>query len=144
MPKKSKPRGKPIQTSENSEILFGMARCPWSSYWASEAAEQGEQLSGVDVYAEAPDAPKWAKKWADHLADKIVLVNTTRRGRTSATSGLEGLYEEAVAEGYPGNREQFGIHLAAQATGMGIRWTDDLSHKPQLEIIVPYDEFYPR
>jgi hypothetical protein len=142
--KHGKKRTVRARTSESTEILFGMSRCPWSSYWAASQEEQGERFSGVDIYKEAPTTPAWAKKWADQLADKIIILNTDRRGRTSDKAGLEGLYEEAVAEGYPGDREQFGVHLAAQATGMGIHWTDDLSRKPHLEIIVPYDEFYPR
>ena len=131
------------RSSESSEILFGMSRGPWASYWADQASESGESLSGVNIYEAAPPTPSWAKRWASDLADKIVLLNTSRRGRSSTKPGLEGLYEEAVAEGYPGDQEQFGVHLAGQAIGMGIRWTDDLKGKPQLEIVVPYDELYP-
>lgn len=139
-----KSKTKTSRTNEDSEFILGMARGVWADYWANLAAKSGESLMGIDLYRAAPPTPKWASRWAEDLADKIVLMNTDRRGRISAKSGLEGLYEEALASGYAHDRKQFGVHLAAQAVGIGIRWTDDLRGLPQFEIFVPKDEFYPR
>jgi len=125
------------------DILRGMARGPWALYWADREEEKGSSFSGVDIYEAAPEAPAWAKKWARELADKIVLLNTDRRGRRSERPGLDGLYEEAVAEGFAKDGEAFGYYLGMQAVGAGVRWDDDVSGT-NLEISVPYDEFYQR
>jgi len=123
------------------EILRGMARGPWASLWADEQEEKGESFSGVDIYEAAPEAPAWARRWAENLASKIVLLNVDRR-RLSDKPGLEGLYEEALLCGFQKDKEAFGFYLGMQSIGHGVSWTDDLRGKPAIEIKLPYDEFY--
>lgn len=141
MPKRTPKRSKKIE--HDADVLRGMARGPWALHWADREEERGRSLSQVDVYEAAPEAPAWARKWARELADKIVLLNTDRRGRRSTLPGLAGLYEEAVAEGFARDAEAFGHYLGMQAVGAGVRWDDDVSGT-SLEIAVPHDEFYQR
>jgi hypothetical protein len=124
------------------DILRGMARGPWVLHWAEREEEKGESFSGMDLYEIAPEAPRWAKRWASELADKIVLLNTDRPNRQSSLPGLAGLYEEAGANGFAKDEETFGYYLAMQATGAGVHWTDDLREGTDLKIHVPSAEFY--
>jgi hypothetical protein len=113
-------------------ILEGMARGPWSCYWADQQEEAGESLSGQDVYAAAPSTPRWAERWAKKLASSIVSLNG---------SSLDDLYERAVRDGYSRDPEGFGLHLGMMATGSGLHWTDDVRNA-SFEIKVPSYEFW--
>jgi len=114
------------------EIVEGMARGPWASYWASQAEEAGESLPGVDVYEAAPPTPAWAKRWARALAHAVVEANG---------SELETLYQAALTDGFPHDAESFGALLGLQATGSGVSWRDDVK-KTALMILLPRTEFY--
>jgi hypothetical protein len=114
------------------EILLGMARGPWACAWASEREEEGESFSGMDIYAAAPDAPRWAAEWAERLAYAVSELNG---------QSLESLYRAAQEAGFARDRETFGYYLGMQATGAGVRWDDDLS-SPGLKVRVPSAEFY--
>ena len=120
-------------SSEDAEILTGMARGPWVMHWAREQEEAGESLSGVDVYEAAPSTPRSAVKWAAELGRGILAAN-------HATS-LEQLYQAAVAAGFAKDRETFGYYLGAQATGEGVSWDDDVSGS-DLKIQLPHSEYY--
>ena len=113
------------------EILKGMARGPWADHWATEQEEQGESFSGMDIYELAPDAPNWAEKWAQHLADAIMSLNK----RT-----LEELYKIAQQAGFSRDREAFGFYLGMQSIGHGITWHDDFN--TDVKILLPSGEFY--
>ena len=139
----TKKRSKKTSIADHDpEILTGMARGPWASLWAEEQEEKGESFSGRDIYEDAPATPKWALKWATQLGDKIVLLNTDRRGRKSSLPGLAGLYEEAVADGFRKDKETFGFYLGMQSIGHGVAWDDD--HSSSMEIVLPNVEFYRR
>jgi hypothetical protein len=133
MPKKQKKTQSSSGTDHDPEILRGLARGPWSLLWASEAEALGESLSGIDVYAEAPDAPKWANRWAQSLADAIVALN----GNTS----LNVIFQQARGEGFAKDRENFGACLGLQVVGAGVRWDDDL-RGTNLKIRYPSSELY--
>jgi len=143
MPKRKKNTDQSIifGSPESQEILTEMARGPWASLWGDEQEAAGESLSGVDLYQAAPPTPRWAIRWAEDLAHKIVLANLNR-ARLSDKPGLEGLYEEARRAGFAKDRETFGFYLGMQSIGHGVNWTDDLRGRPDVEIVLPYDEFY--
>ena len=118
--------------SHDPEILLGMARGPWACLWGDAEEEAGARLSGVDLYAEAPEAPEWAEEWAKKLAAAIVMLNS---------ASLEEIYRAARQEGFAKDREAFGYYLGLQATGAGVRWNNDLSGS-DLKIKIPTTEFY--
>jgi len=109
--------------------------------WAEKEEEKGHRLGPIDIYYEAPEAPRWALRWARQLADKIVLLNVDRV-RTGGEVGLEGLYQEAVRAGFTKDRETFGFYLAMQSIGHGVAWDDDVAGGADLKIELPCDEFY--
>ena len=117
--------------SNNANILYGMARGPWADRWANEQEEKGSSFSGQNIYDLCPEPPKWARLWARNLAADIANANEGL--------GLEALFLAARHEGFDKTREDFGFYLGCQASGMGIRWDDDLS--TDLKISVPYREF---
>jgi len=119
------------KTSHDRDILRGMARGPWADTWAQEQEEKGESFSGMDIYEIAPEAPRWAARWTERLADAIAEVNDTP---------LSHLFTAAKAVGFPRDEESFGFYLGMQAVGHGIRWDDDVS--TDLKIRVPSMEFY--
>jgi hypothetical protein len=132
MPKKQKKTQSSSGTNHDPEILKGLARGPWSLLWANNAEEQGESLSGIDVYAEAPEAPRWAKRWAQSLADALVALNH---------NSLDALFRLAQQEGFTQDRETFGAYLGFQTVGAGISWDDNL-RSPNLKIRCPSSELY--
>jgi hypothetical protein len=127
-----KTRRKTPKMKHDLDILRGMARGPWANHWAAEQEEQGESFSGVDIYDAAPEAPRWAEKWAERLADAIVKINDTP---------LDHLFAGARAVGFPKDEEAFGFYLGMQAVGHGISWDDDVRGST-LKIGVPSAEFY--
>jgi hypothetical protein len=152
----------------DSTIIRGMARGPWANYWASRQEEKGNSFSGMDLYEIAPKTPAWATKWAKNLAEEIVKLNRVTYEIIFVNANVEkyvgtpaekkqqamqilrqhpmtlgDLFGLALAAGFKGDPEEFGFYLGCRATGMGIKWTDDLKSRPNYEIIVPYREFYP-
>ena len=127
-----KTRRKAPRMEHDRDILRGMARGPWADTWAIEQKEQGESFSGMDIYEAAPEAPLWAEKWAERLADAIVKINDTP---------LSHLFTGARAVGFTRDEETFGFYLGMQAVGHGIRWDDDVRGST-LKIGVPSMEFY--
>jgi len=125
MPGKSRNR-------HHSDILHGMAKGPWADHWAQSQEERGRSFSGQNIYDLCPEPPRWSKAWARKLADDIVEANDGL--------GLEPLFLAARDADFDKSREDFGCYLGCEATGMGIRWDDDLS--TDLKIEVPYREFY--
>ena len=69
------PKSRRKKSELTDEILRGMARGPWASYWASEEEENGASFSGMDIYEAAPEAPKWAAAWAERLPFAITELN---------------------------------------------------------------------
>lgn len=122
----------PSKSEHNTEILYGMARGPWADHWSHVQEERGRSLSGQNIYDICPEPPRTAKAWARRLADSIVEANDGL--------GLEPLFLSARDAGFEKSREDFGFYLGCEATGMGIRWDDDIS--TDLKIEVPYREFY--
>jgi hypothetical protein len=120
------------RNSHNREILYGMAKGPWAYHWAFEQEKKGHSFSGQNIYDLCPEPPRTAKTWARKLADDIVKSNDGLI--------LEALFLAARHEGFDETREDFGICLGCEASGMGIRWNDDLA--TDLKIEVPYREFY--
>lgn len=121
------------------EILAGIPRGVWVSHWADEQEEAGEHFaSGTNLDDVAPPTPRWAKKWAREVADKIVAANNVVRGRPVTLAFLYSMVKEA---GYPYDKEHFGFHLGMQTAGHGVSWSDD-SKLPHDAIEVPYREFY--
>lgn len=112
--------------------MLGIARGPWAILWGDAEEDAGNSLSGVDLYAEAPEAPAWAKEWAQKLATTIVMLNN---------ASLDAIYRAAQQEGFARDREAFGYYLGLQAVGAGVRWDDDLSGT-DLKIKIPTTEFY--
>jgi hypothetical protein len=126
----SMPKSK--KTAHNSYILRGMARGPWASQWANEQEEQGVRFpGGTDIYEVAPEAPKWAEKWARGIADAIVSLNG---------QSLDSLYEVARSVGFTKDEEAFGFYLGMQAVGHGVAWDDDFA--TDFKIKVPSSELY--
>ena len=122
-------------TEHDTDILFGMARSVWACLWGDEQEELGENLSGVDLYEDAPETPNWAEKWATKLADCIVRINNGRE--------LSQLYFMAQQSGFTRDMETFGSYLGMEAVGSGLHWTDSLSSgQTPLPILVPAYEFY--
>ena len=115
------------------EILRGLARGPWADAWASEQEEKGRSFSGMDLYEVAPEAPRWAEKWAKKLASSIVALNHL---------SLDDLYAVACEAGFQKSEETFGFYLGMQAVGHGVAWTDDLSARDTPKILIPSYEFY--
>jgi hypothetical protein len=130
-------------------VLYGMAKGPWSIYWANEQEElQGQSFSGTDIYEAAPDSPGWAKKWAKKVSLEIVKLNKTKLGiipklgKTSIANIAQLIfytYPEKVRPNY----EEIGVWLGCQAAGSGISWTDNLPGKAPFSLKVPQYEFYP-
>jgi hypothetical protein len=117
----------------DSDVLRGMARGPWAVHWADREEERGITHSQEDLYEVAPEAPRWAQRWARDLADKVVEVN--------GGASLADLYQLAVSEGFARDEESLGFYLGMQATGAGVRWDDDLRGTAS-KIRVPSCEFY--
>jgi hypothetical protein len=109
-----------------------MAKGPWADHWAHAQEERGRSFSGQNIYDICPEPPKWARLWARNLAADIVSANEGL--------SLEALYLAARHAGFDKTREDFGFYLGCQATGMGIRWDDDVS--TDLKIKIPHREFY--
>ena len=136
-------RARAGETAYDAEILAGIARGPWASYWADREEERGRRLGGVDVYDAAPPAPRWAQRWARDAAGAIVHAST-KDGRVPT---LTELYERAQALGYARDAESFGSHLGMQFVGHGVGWTDDVRAsraETSAAISIPHGEFYPR
>ena len=115
----------------DSEVLLGMAKGPWASHWANEQEEDGVSFSGVDIYDEAPNPPRWVMTWARSLAAVIEKLNG---------STLDELYAAACRAGFAKNPETFGYYLGMQAVGHGVHWTDDGADN--IGIKVPSIELY--
>lgn len=119
--------------THDPDILRGMARGPWAVHWANLQEERGRSFSGMDIYEEAPEAPRWVKKWALALADAIISLNGASLGE---------IYQAARGDGFAKDEESFGFYLGMQATGAGVRWDDDTSPNATISIKVPSDELY--
>ena len=124
----------PKKTIHDEEILYGMAKGPWADFWALREEKRGQHFGGMNIYDICPEPPAKAKAWARKIADQIVRMNEGL--------SLEALYLAARHDGFSEDREDFGFHLGCQASGMGIRWDDNLTPNVELEIKVPYNEFY--
>lgn len=130
------------KSERSKEILYGMAKGPWANFWAGRQEEKGWRFSGMNIYDLCPDPPRAAKTWARRVEDKIVELNEGL--------SLEALYLAARHDGFSQDRENFGFYLGCEASGMGIRWDDDLVPNLRrfrliavnLKIAVPYSEFY--
>ena len=124
----------PKKINHNREILYGMAKGPWADFWAQREEEKGEHFSGMNIYDICPEPPRAAKAWARKIADRIVEMNEGL--------SLGALYLAARHDGFSHDEEDFGFYLGCEASGMGIRWDDDLTPNVNLEIKVPYNEIY--
>ena len=112
-------------------VLYGMAKGPWASWWANEQEEKGRSFSQQNIYDLCPEPPPKARKWAKDIFARIEALNN---------STMDLLYGAAMRESFGKDPEAFGFYLGCQASGMGIRWDDDLS--TDLKIKVPQREFY--
>lgn len=115
-------------------VLYGMAKGPWASWWACEQEEKGRSFSGVNIYDACPEPPPKARKWAKKVYAKIADLNNASK------RDMLILFLIAQKEGFSKDAEAFGFYLGCEASGMGIRWDDDLS--TDLKIVVPQIEFY--
>jgi hypothetical protein len=129
-------------------VLEGMAKGPWSVYWAEEEESNGKSFFGIDVYKEAPTPPAWANRWAKKVSEEIVKLNKRKIGMV--LKGIKtsiGDIANSIFYAYPEKKqpdyEQIGMWLGCQAAGMGINWTDNLPYKAPFSLKVPQREFYP-
>jgi len=124
----------PRKTRHDPDVLRGMALGPWALHWADREEQRGRTYPGENLTEVCSRPPKWARQWAERLADAIVELNG---------ASLLTLYENAVNRaGYREDEEAFGIHLALQATGSGSSWKDSAVAPSNSPVGVPSDEFY--
>jgi hypothetical protein len=122
---------KPKLSPSEADILYGMAKGPWASFWADREEEKGKSFSQQNIYDLCPKPPAKAKAWAKKLALEIITLNN---------SSLTDMLTVAQGEGFKGDPEEFGFYLGCQASGMGIAWDDDCSTNVKFKI--PQREFY--
>ncbi len=126
-----------LDTSKQSAVINGMARCLFVLEWSDREDEHGRHYPGQALEHVAPPTPREAIDAAHNLC-----------GRFEQLNGLDVhalLWQAAVADGkpheYPGDRyaENFGHYLAMQALGHGVGWFDDHARFP---LRFPHFEFH--
>lgn len=119
----------------DTQILRGMARGPWSDFWATEQEERGRSFLGQDIYEVAPErVPKGAVRWAHEVATEISRLNESK--------SLGELYDLAVSRGYGRDRESFGSDLVLQVAGHGVSYCDRMPAGNCKLIKLPHRSFY--
>lgn len=122
-----------------ADIVKGMARAMFVSWWADEEERKREEDStyelpygaGDDIMDFAPRTSSKAMRKAGELATTFERLNKM---------SLAELFDKAQEEGFKDDPDLFGHRLGMAAIGHGVQWDDDIS--TDFEIKHPHVEYY--
>ena len=133
--------------ADDDEIIKGMARALYTSWWADEQEQSGTKSwgAGTDIEHVAPATSKSAMAAAKKLAARFSSMNDGM--------SLTDLYKKAEDAGFFARRNSgsdylrspettFGFLLAMRALGHGVGWDDNIPVSSKATIKHPHTEYY--